>query len=171
MKKTILSCLLALLCLMQANAQKETKKFSVGFGFEPGVPTGQLSDLYNFSMGVTLRFSYHVGPGFVTFTTGGVGFAPKKVIGQPEKVGLEIPFRFGYKYIVQHHLFFMGEVGYASLKTYYGKDGSVNSLNNGSFIAAPTIGYQANVFEIGLRYGMNFNANGGVVALRIGFNF
>ncbi|MBS1599379.1 MAG: hypothetical protein JST75_14230 [Bacteroidetes bacterium] len=171
MKKTILICLVALLCLTQAHAQKESKKFSVGFGFEPGIPTGQLTNLYNFSMGITVRFSFHAGPGFATLTTGGVGFAPKKIEGQPEKVALEIPFRVGYKYIIQHHLFFMGEVGYASFKTYYGKNGGVSSLNNGSFIAAPTIGYTANAFEIGLRYGMNFNASGGVVAVRVGFNF
>jgi hypothetical protein len=170
MKKTVIFLLVATLLAVQVNAQKETKKFSVGFGLEPGIPVGSISNVYNFAFGFTIRFSYHVGPGFVTLTTGGVGYAPKKFVGTA-KVGLQVPVRVGYKYIIQHHLFLMGEVGYSEFKTYYGHSGEVLSNSSGSFIAAPSIGFQANAFEISLRYGINGNNEGGVVGLRIGFNF
>jgi hypothetical protein len=154
-------------------AQKETKTFSAGFGLEAGVPTGNLSNVYSFSGGLTVRGSYHVGQGFVTLTTGVIGYAPKTAVGVPKKAGLEIPVRAGYKYIIQHHFFVMGELGYASFKSYYGQNGNiVQSSSTGSFIGAPSVGYQWNAFELSLRYGINFtNSNGGDVALRIGFNF
>ena len=80
MKKTVIIFSLIALCAIKAVAQKETKKFSVGFGIETGVPTGPTSDLYKFAVGLTVRFSYHVGPGFVTLTTGGIGYDPKTVL-------------------------------------------------------------------------------------------
>src|SRR5271154_847078 len=110
MKKTSIIFLMITFCAIAAMAQKETKKFSVGFGIEAGIPTSPLSDVYNASVGLTIRFSYHVGPGFVTFTTGGVGYDPKTIPGVKKKVALEIPFRFGYKYIIQK-FFVMGELG------------------------------------------------------------
>src|SRR5882724_1427416 len=135
MKKTAIACLLALICFMNAEAQKETKKFSIGLGLEAGKPVGQIADAYNLALGLSLRLSFHAGPGFATFTSGLIGYAPKTLAGQSAKVGLEIPFRAGYKYIVQHHLFFMGELGYSSLNTYYGKNGSVSSSTTGSVTA------------------------------------
>ena len=170
MKKAIILFSLISLCVIELKAQKKTKKFSVGFGIEAGLPTGSTANAYNMAAGLTLRFSYPAGPGFVTLTTGGIVYGPKKIAGQSEKVGLQIPVRAGYKYII-HHFFVMGEVGYAVSKTYYGSQGAVQSVSQGSFIAAPSLGIQFNAFEASLRYGINFSDQGGVVGLRLGFNF
>jgi hypothetical protein len=155
-------------------AQKETKSFSFGFGLEPGIPTGNSSNVYSFSGGLTIRGSYHAGPGFVTLTTGAVLYAPKTATGVPKKAALEIPVRAGYKYIFpDKHLFVMGELGFASFTSYYkGANGDVASSTSSSMIGAPTVGVQFNAFELGLRYGINFKSgSGGDLALRIGFNF
>lgn len=172
MKKLGGLLLLTLLCALSALAQKETRQFSVGFGLEAGVPTGALSNLYQSALGLTIRFSYHVGPGFVTLTSGAVGYDPKSVpAGVKKKVGLEIPVRAGYKYIT-HHFFVMGELGYADFKSYYGENGALVSTSSGSFIAAPSAGVNFNAFEAGIRYGIDFKNNGGgVFGVRIGFNF
>jgi len=171
MKKTTIIFSMIAFCSVTALAQKETKKFSVGFGIEAGLPTGPTSDLYSFAVGLTVRFSYHVGPGFVTLTSGGIGYDPKTVVGQPKKVGLQIPVRAGYKYIV-HHFFAMGEVGYSEFKSYYGQNGDLVSTTSGSFIAAPSVGIQFNAFEASLRYGIDFRSGGGgLFGIRLGFNF
>jgi len=169
MEKKVIIFLVAALCVLSTRAQKETKKFSAGFGIEVGIPTGNSSNAYNSAFGLTIRLSWLAGPGFVTLTSGAIGFAPKTVYGVKPKVGLEIPVRVGYKYIIQHHLFLMGEVGYSDFKAYYGQNGHVGSTSSGSFIVAPSVGFQANAFEIGLRYGIANNS--GVAGVRIGFNF
>ena len=171
MKKTTAIFLMIACCAISATAQKETKKFSVGFGLEMGAPTGNYTTIYNSEFGLTIRCSYHAGPGFVTLTTGALAFGPKKVVGEPTKVGLEIPVRAGYKYIIQHHFFMMGEIGFADTKTYYGSQGKLLSVDQGSFIAAPSAGVQFNAFEISLRYELNTRAQAGIIGARIGFNF
>jgi hypothetical protein len=171
MKRTIILSLLLLICASQLMAQKETKNFSVGFGLESGLPVGSYSNIYQFDAGITIRFSYHAGPGFICLTSGVIGLDPKKVVGQKEKPGLEIPVRFGYKYIIHNHFFMLGELGYASIRSYYGSDGQLLSVSEGSFIAAASIGFQWNAFEISLRYDANFKDKGGLFGPRIGFNF
>jgi hypothetical protein len=172
MKKAILLFSLISVFAITAMAQKETKTFSVGLGLEAGIPTGNISDAYNFAAGLTVRFSYHAGPGFITLTTGGIGYAPKKIDGENTKVGLQIPVKAGYKYIIQHHFFVMGEFGYANFKTYYGSNGSVEHVSTGTGVIAPAIGVQSNAFEVSLRYEVfTKNSIGGLAALRIGFNF
>jgi outer membrane protein with beta-barrel domain len=172
MKTVIMLAAVLTLCLSKTMAQNENKKFSVGFGIEGGIPTGAASDLYKFGVGLTIRFSYHVGPGFVTLTGGAIGYDPKDIEGQPKKVGLQIPVRAGYKYIIQHHFFVMGEVGYSEFKSYYGSNGELLSTSQGSLIVAPTVGVQFNAFEIGLRYGMDLRSGGGgLFGVRLGFNF
>jgi hypothetical protein len=171
MKKVIMLAAVCALCLTKTMAQSDSKKFSFGFGFEGGIPTGSASNLYNFAVGITIRFSYHVGPGFVTLTGGGIGYDPKSIEGQPKKVGLQIPVRAGYKYII-HHFFVMGEVGYSEFKSYYGQNGDLVSNSQGSLIVAPTVGINFGAFEAGLRYGMDLRSGGGgLFGARIGFNF
>jgi len=171
MKKTVILFSLLAICALKTMAQKETKVFSVGFGLEAGLPVGSYGNIYKFDAGLTIRFSYHVGPGFICLTGGLIVLYPKKVVGQTEKAGLQIPIRFGYKYIVHHHFFVMGELGYASTKTYYGYQGTLQSVMDGSFIVAPSIGVQWNAFEISLRYEINLKDQGGIFGPRIGFNF
>jgi hypothetical protein len=172
MKLIIMLAAIFMLCISNLMAQKETKQFSVGLGLEAGAPTGALSDLYSLAAGLTIRLSYREGPGFITLTTGAIGFDPKAVVGQPKRAGLEIPLRAGYKYIIGGHFFVMGEAGYAEFKTYYGQEGELVSVSSGSFIAAPSVGVQFNAFEISLRDELIFKGgSGGVVGVRLGFNF
>ena len=172
MKSVMMLVVVFLLGLSSLFAQKETKNFSVGFGLEGGVPAGGLKDIYNFAVGLTVRFSYKAGPGFVTLTGGALGYDPKSVEGQPKKVGLQIPIKAGYKYIIEHHFFVMGEVGYSDFKSYYGYNGTLMSTTSGSLMIAPTVGVQFNAFEIGLRYDAILKSGyGGLFALRLGFNF
>jgi len=171
MKKKLIILSVITLLSISLLAQKETKKSSFGFGIEMGAPTGSYTNLYTFEAGLTIRYSYHAGPGFVTLTTGTLGLFPKKIVGQSEKVGLQIPIRAGYKYIFDHHYFVMGELGYVSTKTYYGAQGKVLSTSQGSFLTAPSVGVQFNAFEISLRYEAHPGNGGGIAGLRIGFNF
>src|SRR5580698_7543875 len=96
-KISVILFLFAILCSVKTIAQKETKSFSLGFGLEAGVPVGPTSDFFSFTGGLTLRASFHEGPGFITFTTGGIGYFPK-TINKNGKASIEIPFRAGYKY-------------------------------------------------------------------------
>lgn len=163
--------LVASFCVMAAHGQSETKKFSVGFGFEAGIPGGNLGTLYTSAIGLTVRLSWLAGPGFVTLTSGAIAYPPKKIPDVPAKAGLQIPVRVGYKYIIQHHLFLMGEVGYSDFNTYFGAKGAIVSRSSGAVLVAPSIGFQAKAFEIGLRYDIFSNSNGSVVSARLGFNF
>lgn len=173
MKLSIMLAAILTLCVSNIVAQKETKQISVGIGIEAGAPQGAFSDLYSLAAGFTLRFSYRAGPGFITLTSGAVGYDPKTVVvGQKKKVGLEIPVRAGYKYIIHHHFFVMGEAGYAEFKSYFGQEGQVVSTTSGSFIATPSVGVQFNALEISLRDELNFRSGGGsVIGLRLGLNF
>jgi hypothetical protein len=171
MKKKMLFFLLASFCVFAANAQKETKNFSVGLGLEVGSPGGNLGDIYNTAIGLTVRFSLKAGPGFAALTTGVIGYTPKTIPGVASKAGLQIPVRVGYKYIIQHHFFVMGETGYSDFNTYFGSKGNIVTRSSGALLIAPSIGFQANAFEIGLRYDIFSNSTGSVFGVRVGFNF
>ena len=58
MKKNYALILFSLLFLfsIQTKAQKESKKFSIGVGFEAGLPTGNDSKYYGSALGATVRF-------------------------------------------------------------------------------------------------------------------
>jgi hypothetical protein len=171
MKKTAIILLMITICAAKTMAQKETKTSSFGFGLEAGAPVGSYSNIYTLGAGLTLRYSYHAGPGFVTLTTGAIGFAPKIVAGQKGKAGIDIPLRFGYKYVIQQHFFVSGELGYVSIKTYYGSNGKTLSNTQGSVLAAIGAGYQYNAFEIGLRFETHPAVSGSTIGVRLGFNF
>jgi opacity protein-like surface antigen len=160
-------------CSYGVRGQSLNRRFSVGFGLEAGLPEGDVKDIYSFTGGLTIRFSYRVGHGFVTFTTGGIGYAPF-TDDINLRAAVQIPAKAGYKYIIGRHLFIMGELGYSDFRSYY-KDisGKLQSADNGGFTYAPTIGVQFGVIEIGLRYetvqagGLNVAHEG----VRLGFNF
>ena len=171
---SVLFCSALLLAGLSSGAQNITKKWSIGFGLEGGAPVGDTKDSYNFTGGLTVRFSYKAGPGFATFTTGAVVFYPKKVQGEQTKAGLQIPFKAGYKYIFLKHLFVMGELGYSSFRYYYeGTNSNLISSSTGGFTYAPTFGVQFGFFEAGIKY-EGIAVSGGTlsdIGLRLGFNF
>src|SRR5882724_2140815 len=130
-----------LLCaFVPSMAQKSGKLVSVGFGIETGIPVGTASDAFNFNFGATARVSVHAGPGFATFTTGGIVLIAKNLEQSYSlKAGVQIPFKAGYKYVIANHFFVMGELGYSIFKSYYdvGDDSHLASTSSGGFTYAP----------------------------------
>jgi len=175
--KRFLICILsvALLSLAKpATAQSLNKRFSIGFGLEGGVPSGNSSNVYNYTGGMTLRFSLRAGHGFATVTAGGIAFVPQNLNGQNLKAGLQIPIKAGYKYIIIPHLFVMGELGYSTFRFYY--EDQYNNLqmtNSGGFTYAPAVGFQWHALEISARYEtIQLSAgNQSFMGFRLGFNF
>jgi hypothetical protein len=160
---------------LQLNAQSEGKKFSFGFGFQGGLPLGNIKDEFSFIGGLDFRFSYKAGPGFATLSLGGDVFAPKTVNGSKPKADIQIPILVGYKYKIVPHFFVMGEVGYSSFRSYY-QDPYTSQLTHATssgFTYAPSIGTEFGAFELAARY-EGVSITGGTisyVALRLGFNF
>lgn len=174
MSLLLFAIILSLLSPSLVTAQKLSRTFSFGLGLEGGITTGDAKESYNANGGLTLRLSYHVGPGFVTLTSGAIAFVPKDLnAGADAKAGILIPVRAGYKYYFKK-LFAMGEVGYGSFKEFYNDaTGNLVSISDGGFLFAPSVGVQLGVTEISIRYESVkiFDANLSSVALRLGFNF
>lgn len=166
-------CLLAVSCIT-AKAQKDSSKFSIGFGLEGGIPTGNSNSSYKDIAGFTIRGSYHVGPGFVTLTSGALIWLPKTGIGLDTKASIDIPVKAGYKYMFSKPFFVMGEAGFSSFKIYY-KDGNgkLTSTSSSGFTFAPTVGVNFKALELGIRYESTSLSGGSVsaVCFRLGFNF
>jgi len=165
------------LCIvLPSMAQKPGKLISVGFGLEAGVPINKTTaDVFNFNGGVTARFSLHAGPGFATFTTGGILFIPKNADVNSLKASVQIPIKAGYKYIFVRHFFVMGELGYSVFNSYYGsgQNSNLHSTSTGGFTFAPSLGLQFRVMELALRY-ESIQLSGGnldYLGFRVGFNF
>jgi len=174
MKKLLFLLLAGAVTAGTADAQKMSKKFSFGFGLEGGPTTGTISSTYGGAGGLTLRGSYHIGPGFATLTTGYLAYFPKSISGASLSAGTQFPIKAGYKYIFLKHLFAMGELGYSTFTTYVvNTSGGSTSFSSSGFTYAPAIGVQFGVFEAGVRYestavtGGSFN----LIGIRLGFNF
>lgn len=165
-----------LVCALPAMAQRPGKMFSAGFGIEGGAPLNDAKDAYSFTFGATARVAVHAGPGFATFTTGGIMFVAKNIDQSNLKATVQIPFKAGYKYIFLDHFFVMGELGYSALETYYDNgngDATLAHTSTGGFTYAPSAGVQFRAMELALRYETVHanSANLSYLALRLGFNF
>jgi hypothetical protein len=169
-----LFCGLFVFMSLPTTAQTLNKLCSVGFGVEGGVPVNGASNIYNFSGGITGRFSLHVGHGFATLTAGGIAFVPQELSGQNQRNAVQIPVKAGYKYIILRHLFVMGEVGYSAFRYYYvGGDDNLLVKSTGGFTYAPCIGVQFRILELSARY-ETIQLNTGNISylgFRMGFNF
>jgi hypothetical protein len=167
----VASCIMAL-SFNTAKAQTEKKTFSVGFGLEAGKPLGDASNVYNSTVGITIRFSYHTGPGFLTFTSGAVAWLPKSGLGKSTKASLQIPVKAGYKYVFHKPFFVMGELGYSSFKV-YGNNGNGASSTSGGFTYAPAAGVNYKAFEAAIKYEGTSVSGGSFsnIGIRLGFNF
>ena len=174
--KRIFTCLAAAWVLQAstAHAQSTEKDFSVGIGVETGIVTGDFKPLHKIGAGITARFSYLVGPGFATLSSGGIVLFPRKGDGSLDpKAGVWIPIKAGYKLIIRDNFFVMGEVGYSLLRYYFEDAYGLSSTTQGGFVYAPTVGVQFGVVELGLRY-QSATIKGATLSmglLRLGFNF
>ena len=181
MKKVILLFVVALSTLYvgQVYAQKDGKAFSFGFGFEGGPLVGDadIKDVFSSEFGLSLRFSYKAGPGYVTFTPGALLVMPKSVSEEDIKIGSHIPLKLGYKYIFAEKFFVMGEAGYASYTVYEATSESdeIFKQKDGGFPFAPSVGVNLGKFEAGIRYETtrlkDFDTRVSLLGLRLGFNF
>ena len=183
MKKVILLFVIALstLCVSQVYAQKDGKTFSFGFGFEGGplVYDADIKDVFSSEFGLSLRFSYKAGPGYVTFTPGALLVMPKSVSEEDIKIGSHIPLKLGYKYIFAERFFVMGEAGYAAYTFYsadpFSESDEIVKEKDGGFTFAPSVGVNLGKFEAGIRYETtrlkDFDTRISLLGLRLGFNF
>lgn len=156
-----------------AHAQQSDEEFSVVLGLDAGVVTGDFKHIYNPAVGFTARGSYHAGPGFLSLTTGAYFMIPKKDLVYDNKLGVLVPFKIGYKLILQDMFFIMGEAGYSTLVTF--NDDAYGDSNNKTrgFTYAPSIGVQFGRLEIGVRYEATA-FKGATLAMpmaRLGYNF
>lgn len=163
-------------------AQKSGKLISFGFGIEGGpIVDNNFKNSFSSEAGLSFRLSVKAGPGFVTFTPGGMVVIPKSVEGETVKVGTHVPLKLGYKYIIADKFFVMAEGGY-SLYTFYTADDNTQSTDDitkehdGGFTYAPSVGLNLGAFELGLRYETTIlkkssDVKPALLALRIGFNF
>ena len=180
MKKTIVAISLfatTFFCLTaQAQKQKEGKKMSGGFGIEVGLPVApkDFKELFSSEIGISGRFAYKAGPGWITLTPG-ASFAIPKTEADIVSVGLHSFIKAGYKYSVIKNLFVMGEAGYGSYTIYTdgGTGDVVKGPTEGGICFAPTIGGNFGIFEIGLKYEYTKvkETSSSIVGLRFGLNF
>ncbi len=156
------------------NAQNLTRKFSAGFSLDAGVAAADVKDLFGFTGGMTLRFSYRLGHGFVTFSPGLIGYAAKDLSNINSKAGIQLPLLAGYKHVFGHHFFLMGEMGYSRFRSYYDDlAGKLMYSESGGFTFAPSAGVQFGFMELGARY-ESFRVDGLTFAresIRLAFNF
>ncbi len=167
----------------QLQAQSD-KPFSFGFGFEGGPVVGDkgMKEGFGFQGGLNLRFSVKAGPGYITFTPGGMVVIPKK-IDEDVKVGTSIPLKLGYKYNFASKFFVMAEGGYSIYSFYAASIDEETDYENirsskystGGFTWAPTIGVDLGKLELGLRYESTLlkkeKSTISLASLRVGFNF
>lgn len=173
------------LFITKANAQKNDKPFSFGFGIEAGPLVGDkdFKNTFGGEFGMSLRFAVKAGPGYVTFTPGGMLVFPKSINVDDEeiKIGSHVPLKLGYKYIIGK-FFVMGEAGYSHYVLYTIDQESesiddVVKLKGGGFTYAPAIGLNLGKFELGLRYESTlakfngYTSKPSLVGFRAGFNF
>lgn len=197
--KQLLNILIAvglLLCTLHSQAQKESKKWSLGFLSEGGFAQGDAKTSFHTVSGASLRLSIHAGPGFVTLSGGAELYWPKLNIGtlygdstfsdstidlSKLRVGVQIPIMVGYKLILGHYFFLMGEIGYSNFLYYYfDSNDNGRSVHSGGLTYAPSIGFQYHAFEVGLKYQSLHPGQGSPspagrsisnIVLRTGFNF
>jgi hypothetical protein len=183
MRKTITSMalLVAILFSQHAKAQRNDpdKSFSGGFGIETGLITGDqnFKTVFSSEFGLSGRFAFKVGPGWITLTPGGTVVIPKSFNEDDEdiSVGTHYFVKAGYKYIFLEKMFVMGEVGYGSYTIYNANSNNddIVKSTSGGICFAPTIGANFGTFELGLRYEVTKITDGsaGMLGLRLGWNF
>ncbi|SHN34814.1 outer membrane beta-barrel protein [Mucilaginibacter sp. OK098] len=138
----------------------------LSIGVDAGIPTGKLSDSYNWNIGGSVQADLPIAQNlFVTVNAGYNSIQGKKNVAGS---GLDatniqlLPVKAGLKYFVVPHFYVQGEAGaaFALNKSDVGFDKSA------AFVYAPQIGYQfpiggKNFIDAGVRYeaSTKFNSN------------
>ncbi|WP_460693356.1 hypothetical protein [Mucilaginibacter puniceus] len=157
--------------LIGSNAKAQTNPssaFRFGIGLEAGVPTGNASNVSNFSLGGTARLQYGLTNDLaLTLTSGYYNMFGKHVAGSSTikygDIGI-VPLKAGIKAFFAQNLYFGAEVG-AGFET--------NSGGSTKFIASPALGWANKTWDVSARY-ENFagqNNNYGLVGLRLAYGF
>jgi hypothetical protein len=153
-------------------------------GVDAGIPTGKLSDSYNWNLGGSIQAEAPIAKQlFVTLNAGYNNIFGKDVtVGATTVKATDIqllPVKAGLKYFAVSNFYVQGEAGAAFVlnKTKIGADNSV------AFIYAPQIGYQfplsgSSFLDAGVRYEASTKLNSNVndskvnfVALRVAYGF
>jgi len=154
-------------------------RFSIGV--DAGLPTSNLSNAYNWSIGGSVQADIPVISQLaITINAGYNNFFGKDVAGtnlSAPNIQL-LPVKAGLKFFPVEHFYIQGEAGaaFALNKT------DVNFNNSAAFIYAPQIGYQfpigGSIIDAGVRYeaSTQFNSNNdnskvNFVALRLAYGF
>ncbi|MBK0378772.1 outer membrane beta-barrel protein [Mucilaginibacter segetis] len=146
----------------------------LGIGLEAGVPTGNLHDFSNFSLGGTARLQYDIKSNVSLMLTSGyynffsknasTSFGGVTYTADPKDQGM-VPVKAGVKIFYAPSWYISAEAG-AGFETQYAKDTKL--------ILSPGIGYASDSgWDVGVRY-ENFSGqdnNYGLVGLRVAYAF
>lgn len=166
-----------------ANAQTSTSTTSstttsngviLSVGVDAGIPTGKLSDSYNWNIGGSIQADFPVAPKlFVTVNAGYNSIQGKNNI---DGSGLDatniqlLPVKAGLKYFLVDKFYVQGEAGAAFLLNKSDFDGDKSA----AFIYAPQVGYQfalggKNYIDAGVRYEASTKFDSGVDNSKVNF--
>ena len=140
----------------------------LSIGIEPGIPTGNATDISSFEIGGTARLQYNADKSFAVMLTAGYYDFMGKTDPNNSSVkftSLEmVPVKVGAKYYAAPMFYIDGEAG-------FGFD--MNYENHTKLILSPGIGYDSGSLDIGLRY-ENYSGNNnsfGLIGLRVAYGF
>ncbi|MDB5030185.1 outer membrane beta-barrel protein [Mucilaginibacter sp.] len=151
-------------------------------GVDAGIPTGKLSDNYNWNLGGSVQADIPVASKlFITINAGYDNIFAKNVAGatvSPADIHL-LPAKAGLKYFPVSNFYIQGEAGAAFVlnKT------AINADNSTAFIYAPQVGYQfplggKNFLDAGVRYeastklvSTNSDSKVNFLGLRVAYGF
>lgn len=166
-----------------ANAQTSTSTTSstttsngviLSVGVDAGIPTGKLSDSYNWSIGGSIQADFPVAPKlFVTVNAGYNSIQGKKNI---DGTGFDatniqlLPVKAGLKYFLVDKFYVQGQAGAAFLLN----KSNLDDNKSAAFIYAPQIGYQfalggKNYIDAGVRYEASTKFDSGVDNSKVNF--
>lgn len=137
---------------VQAQSLDEDQTWVVGLGLDGGVVNGDFKSLYNWGVGLNLRVGYQAGPGFITFSTGGIVLPPNSQASSSLKLSILAPFKFGYKAVIADNFFISGEAGFALLRSLVDDAYGIATTNQAGFVYSPGLGVQFGRVELGLHY-------------------
>lgn len=177
MKKTGICLLMTFLAFCGSKAQAqyldEDQTWVVGLGLDGGVVNGDYKSVYNWGLGINLRVGYQAGPGFVTFSTGGIILPPNNQAPSSVKLSVLAPLKLGYKAVIADNFFVSAEAGYALLRTVVDDAYGLGTATEGGFVYSPGLGVQFGKVELGLHYQATTikGASLNMPMARLGINF